>query len=73
MGGTTSYTPARIVCKFEFGNNWQQLAEHLYSLNYKDKVTTPKELKTLTSSLKEALQQATPNEADKIIFKALPL
>lgn len=69
LGGTTSYTPARIVCKFEFGNNWQQLAEHLHSLNYKDKVTTPKELKTLTCSFKEALQQATPDEVDKIIFK----
>ncbi len=69
LGGTTSYTPARIVCTFEFSNNWQQFAEHLYSLNYKDKVTTPKELKTLTSGLKQALQQATPNEVDKIIFK----
>ena len=69
LGGTTSYTPARIVCTFEFSNDWQQFAEHLHSLNYKDKVTTPKEFKTVTSSLKEALQQATPDEVDKIIFK----
>lgn len=69
LGGTTSYTPARIVCYFEFDNDWQRFKEHLYSLNYKDKVTTPKELKTVTSSFKEALQQATPDEVDKIIFK----
>lgn len=69
LGGSTSFTPSRIVCEFQFDNEWKDLKEHLYSKGYKEKSPTPTEIKTESKSLKTELQHAKNGEVSKIIFK----
>ncbi len=69
LGGSTSFTPSTIECKFQFGNDWKDFAKQLYSKGYKEKSPTPPEIKTVSKSLKDELQHIVNGEVSKIIFK----
>ena len=69
FGGNTSYTPARIVCYFEFNGDWKRFNEHLQLIGYKHKQVTENELKATARSLKDELLNTDSANIDKIIFK----
>lgn len=64
------FSSSHIVCKFEFENNWYKFRQHLYTLGYQDKSMSTDEIKCVSKSLREELQDASNHdEANMIIFR----
>lgn len=70
LGGKTSFTPSRIVCKFKFNDNWGDFKRYLYDLGYKEKQRAEDEIKDVSKALKRELNK-NPDEvtAKENIFK----